>query len=142
MSTSRHAPQGLTWLFSHQIADQANPAPELSMCKELFTYERIQYLAYHVTTSVDTGRVFIRGIVRLLVPVVASTLEAFTPLATFKPFRCIFKPAVVAQKLRASSRVGDLYEYGNITLKRTSTGASECTGSCKSCCLVNKRIKL
>lgn len=134
--------QALTWIFSYQIADPENPALELSAVKELYSFDRVQYLAYQITRHSQTGSIYIRGIVRLLAPLSSANLQAYCPLGHFKPLRCIFKPSVVAHKLRLTDRVGELFEFGSVALKRFLPPSGACTGLCKSCCTSNKKLKI
>lgn len=134
-------PNALTWIFSYQVADPADASPEVAILKPVADVSWIQYFAFHVTENLSTDSVYIRGIIRCYRPRSTLQLKSILPYGSFKPLRGMFTPAVVADKLRPTNRIGDLYEYGLIS----TAGAKrsfECSGLCRSCCLVNKRLNL
>lgn len=133
-------PAALTWLFSFQVADPSDATAELAVIRPLADLLWVQYLAYHVVEHTSLKTVYIRGIIRCYRPRSLLQLKAVIATASYKPLRGHFAASVVADKLRSTSRIGDLFEFGSITpgAKRSL----DCSGLCSCCCLSNKRINI
>lgn len=133
-------PNALTWVFSYQVVDPADPSPELTVLKSL-NIGLTQYLAYHVVEHSERHTVYIRAVIRFYKPRSLLQLKSLISGVTAKPLRGVFTQAVVSDKLRPINRVGPLYEFGSISpvsVKRSL----DCSGLCSCCCLSNKRVAI
>lgn len=128
----------LTWIFSLQLDDPADPSHELSTLEPLADVSWIQYLAYHVVENLSVGSVYIRGIIRCYRSRSYLQMKTLLSSPTYKPLRGRFTTLVVADKLRSTNRIGDLYEYGSIHIVGTKR-SNDCLDSC-SC--INKRVRM
>lgn len=130
-----------TWIFSHQLVVPAAPAPEIALCSSLADSTRVQYLAFQVDHNNNNDSTYIRGVLRCYVNSSYKQVSALLPSAYFKPLRGVFSAGTVFDKLRHSSRVGKLYEFGSLTLGAKRTYTLESCPTC-GCDCPNKRVKI
>lgn len=135
-------PNALTWVFSYQVSDPEDPAPELAILKQFAGLSLVQYAAYQVVQHSERHTVYIRSVVRFYRPRSLLQLKSYLPGLSAKPLRGVFTATVVADKLRPTNRIGPLYEYGFINPSTTVKRPLDCDSSCPSCCLSNKRVAL